>query len=82
MTTATLEKESLRELVADALDVEIEDVTDDALYVDDLGVDSLMGLEILVQLEKKFGVKISEQEFSEITTFGQTYSLLHSKVTG
>ena len=82
MTTATLEKESLRELVADALDVEIEDVTDDALYVEDLGVDSLMGLEILVQLEKKFGVKISEKEFGEITNFGQTYSLLHSKITG
>ncbi|MEU6260345.1 acyl carrier protein [Streptomyces sp. NPDC047043] len=82
MTTATLEKESLRELVADALDVEIEDVTDDALYVEDLGVDSLMGLEILVQLEKKFGVKISEQEFGEITNFGQTYNLLHSKITG
>ncbi|MFF4254925.1 acyl carrier protein [Streptomyces sp. NPDC001663] len=82
MTTATLEKESLRELVADALDVEIEDVTDDALYVEDLGVDSLMGLEILVQLEKKFGVKISEKEFGEITNFGQTYSLLSSKITG
>ena len=82
MTTATLEKESLRELVADALDVEIEDVTDDALYVEDLGVDSLMGLEILVQLEKKFGVKISEKEFGEITNFGQTYNLLHSKITG
>ncbi|MFF4543398.1 acyl carrier protein [Streptomyces sp. NPDC001435] len=82
MTTATLEKESLRELVADALDVEIEDVTDDALYVEDLGVDSLMGLEILVQLEKKFGVKISEKEFGEITNFGQTYSLLSSKIAG
>jgi acyl carrier protein len=82
MTTATLEKESLRELVADALDVELEDVTDDALYVEDLGVDSLMGLEILVQLEKKFGVKISEKEFGEITNFGQTYSLLSSKIAG
>ncbi|MFE9644240.1 acyl carrier protein [Streptomyces sp. NPDC006365] len=82
MTTATLEKESLRALVADALDVEIEDVTDDARYVDDLGVDSLMGLEIMVQLEKKFGVKISEKEFGEITNFGQTYSLLLGKVTG
>ncbi|MEU9212626.1 acyl carrier protein [Streptomyces sp. NPDC048415] len=81
MTTATLDKEALRTLVADALDVEIEDVTDDALYIEDLGVDSLMGLEILVQLEKKFGVKISEAEFGEITNFGQTYGLLLAKVT-
>nr|BCN28637.1 acyl-carrier protein [Streptomyces sp. SANK 60404] len=82
MTTAVLDKEELRELVADALDVEVDEVTDDANYIEDLGVDSLMGLEILVQLEKKFGVKISEEEFGQITNFGQTYTLLSGKVSG
>ncbi|WP_369390544.1 acyl carrier protein [Streptomyces sp. CG1] len=80
MTTAVLDKDELRELVADALDVEVDEVTDDAHYIEDLGVDSLMGLEILVQLEKKFGVKISEEEFGLITNFGQTYTLLSGKV--
>ncbi|MFC5216371.1 acyl carrier protein [Streptomyces coerulescens] len=82
MTTATLDKEELRELVADALDVELEELTDDAHYVETLGVDSLMGLEILVQLEKRFGVKISEEEFGQITNFGQTFNLLNAKITG
>ena len=82
MTTATLDKEALRELVADALDVDVEELTDDAHYVETLGVDSLMGLEILVQLEKRFGVKISEEEFGRITNFGQTFELLAGKITG
>ncbi|MEY9994405.1 acyl carrier protein [Streptomyces sp. V4I8] len=82
MTTATLDKDELRELVADALDVDVEELTDDAHYVETLGVDSLMGLEILVQLEKRFGVKISEEEFGQITNFGQTYNLLAGKITG
>ncbi|MGW7272437.1 acyl carrier protein [Streptomyces sp. NPDC054864] len=79
MTTTSLDKEALRELVADALDVDLDELTDDANYTEDLGVDSLMGLEILVQLEKKFGVKISEEEFGQITNFGQTYTLLAAK---
>lgn len=82
MTTAVLNRDELRELVADALDVELDEVTDDAHYIEDLGVDSLMGLEILVQLEKTFGVKISEEEFGQITNFGQTYTLLSGKITG
>ncbi|MGW7272433.1 acyl carrier protein [Streptomyces sp. NPDC054864] len=82
MTTAVLDKEALRELVADALDVDLDELTDDANYTEDLGVDSLMGLEILVQLEKKFGVKISEEEFGQITNFGQTHALLAAKAAG
>ncbi|TVL88956.1 acyl carrier protein [Streptomyces sp. LX-29] len=79
MSTAVIEKEALRELVADALDVEVEEVTDEANYIEDLGVDSLMGLEIMVQLEKTFGIKINEEEFKQITNFGQTYELLTRK---
>ena len=52
----TLDKEELRTVVADVLDVERDDVTDEANFVEELGVDSLMALEVMVVLEKKYGV--------------------------
>ena len=48
MTASVLEKEDLRVTIADVLDVDVEDVTDEANFVNDLGIDSLMAMEVLV----------------------------------
>lgn len=74
-----LNKELLRDLVADTLDVDLESVTDDADFVEVLGVDSLMALEVVVQVEKRYGLKITEEELKLITNFGQVYSILAAK---
>lgn len=79
MTASTLNKEDLRELVADTLDVETVDVTDQADFVEQLGVDSLMALEVAVQVEKKIGMKITEDELKEIRNFGDVYDILARK---
>jgi acyl carrier protein len=57
--TQTLDPEDLRQFVADVLDVDPENVTDDAHFVAELGVDSLKALEVLVALERKYQIKIS-----------------------
>ncbi len=51
----------LRRTIADILDVPVETITDTAKFVDDLGVDSLMALEIMVVLEKKDAIKIADR---------------------
>ncbi|MGY0061452.1 acyl carrier protein [Streptomyces sp. LZ34] len=79
-TAAALDLEELRAFVADVLDVEEEDVTDDADFVEELGVDSLMALEVMVVLEKKYSVKLQEQEMKEITCLRKVYDLLASKL--
>lgn len=79
-TTTTLDREEVRELVADALDVDVQDVTDTADFIDDLGVDSLMALEIMVRLEKKYGFKLAESEFKRITNFDTAYRILTEKM--
>ncbi|MDT0546743.1 MULTISPECIES: acyl carrier protein [Streptomyces] len=79
-TAAALDLEELRAFVADVLDVEEEDVTDDADFVKELGVDSLMALEVMVVLEKKYSVKLKEQEMKEITCLRKVYDLLASKL--
>jgi acyl carrier protein len=77
-----LDKEELRSLIADTIDVDIAEVTDDADFVNDLEVDSLMALEITVRLEKKYGVKMEEAELAEVTTLESTFQLLDGKLRG
>jgi len=80
IATSVLDKEQLRDLVADVLDLDVAEVTDEAHFVDDLDVDSLMALEITVRLEKEYGVKLQETELSAITSLRGTYELLDRKL--
>ncbi|MFF5428028.1 MULTISPECIES: acyl carrier protein [unclassified Streptomyces] len=79
-TGTTLDKEALRALIAEVLDVDVADVTDDAHFTQDLGVDSLMALEITVRLEQEFSVKLAEEELTQLTTLKETYALLDGKL--
>jgi len=80
LSTPALDKEQLRDLVADVLDLDVVEVTDGAHFVDDLDVDSLMALEITVRLEKEYGVRLQESELSAITSLQGTYELLDGKL--
>ncbi|MEO3743380.1 acyl carrier protein [Plantactinospora sp. B5E13] len=77
-----LDKEDLRRLIAEVLDVETDEVSDQAHFADDLDVDSLMALEIAVRLEKAYRVKVAESEMTAITTLDGTYRLLERKLQG
>ena len=80
MNGIVLEKEELRATIADILDVEVADVTDEAHFMQDLEVDSLMALEVMVALEKKYQVKIKESQLREITCLSKAYDLLVDKL--
>ncbi|MFF8945457.1 acyl carrier protein [Streptomyces sp. NPDC014864] len=75
-----LDKEELRALVAQVLDVDVSEVTDDARFVDDLEVDSLMALEVVVILEKKYGIRLPESDLKQIVTLQSAYELLLGKL--
>lgn len=79
-TTSVLDKEELRRLVAETLDVEVDEVTDDVHFVNDLEVDSLMALEITVRLEKRYGISLDEAELRRVTTLNGTHQLLSDKL--
>ncbi|MFC0599945.1 acyl carrier protein [Streptomyces palmae] len=81
MSAATIDREELRSVMADALDIPQAKITDTANFVEDLGVDSLMSLEVMVQLEQKYGVKLTEEEFRTITTFQDAHTLLQNRLS-
>ncbi|WP_406200641.1 acyl carrier protein [Kitasatospora sp. NBC_01560] len=75
-----LDKEELRAVVAQVLDVDTAEVTDDARFVDDLEVDSLMALEVVVVLEKTYGVKLPESDLKRITTLQNAHDVLLARL--
>jgi len=78
--TIVLDKEQLRNLVADVVDLDPAEVTDHAHFVDELDVDSLTALEITVRLEKAYGVTMTEDELPALCTLQGTFDLLARKI--
>lgn len=78
--TVVLLREELRAEIADTLEVDVAALTDDAVFTDEFDVDSLMAMEIVVRLEKKYGVAMDESELRQVTTFQATYDLVAEKL--
>lgn len=55
---------------------------DSSLLVEDLGVDSLMMVEIVILIEEVLGMSIENEELLELRTIGDVKSLLHRKIHG
>jgi acyl carrier protein len=64
--TADAIRIEVRKLIAEITEREPEEVSDTALFVDELGIDSLMAIEMLVAVDKKYKIEISEEEFGKI----------------
>ncbi len=79
-TDSTVDVEELRELMADTLDVVPEALTDDALFLEDLEVDSLIALEMAVTLERRYHVRITEHEIKDIRRLADVRDLLDRKL--
>jgi acyl carrier protein len=60
----------LAAIVEEVAGVDATEVTADKSFVDDLDIDSLSMVEIAVQAEDKFGVKIPDDELANLKTVG------------
>ena len=76
MSTENL-KEELRALIAEI--AEIDEVPDATLFKD-LGIDSMMGVEIVTAIERQYKVKFEEAELQEVTMLDRCYSLVKAKL--
>jgi acyl carrier protein len=55
----------IKQLVASVTEREPDEIPDSALFKDDLGVDSLLAMELMITIDKKFGIDIPEDEFTK-----------------
>ncbi|MDZ7799245.1 MAG: acyl carrier protein [Trueperaceae bacterium] len=71
--------DKIKDVVADKLDADPSDVTEEASFVDDLGADSLDVVELIMGLEDEFDIEISDEEAEGIRTVGDAINFISSK---
>ncbi|MBI3020582.1 MAG: acyl carrier protein [Candidatus Omnitrophica bacterium] len=52
----------VRAIIAEQLGVKLEEVTDSASFIEDLGADSLDTVELVMALEEEFGIEIPDED--------------------
>ena len=60
----------VREIIAEQLDVDFENVTYEASITDDLGADSLDVVDLVMSFEDEFDVEIPDADVENIRTVG------------
>ena len=67
----------LRPIIAEQLGVEESEVKEDASFTDDLNADSLDLVEMIMSLEEKFHVQISDEDAEQIKTVDQAVEFIY-----
>jgi acyl carrier protein len=62
--------EEVKEIIAEKLSVDKEDITLDKSFTADLGADSLDTVELIMEFEKKFNITIPDEVSETIHTVG------------
>lgn len=68
-------REEVRLLVAEIADLPLEQVGSEATFVE-LGIDSLRGLRIVVEIEKRYGVVIPEERITQVRSMPDVFALV------
>jgi acyl carrier protein len=74
--TAEQIRDEVKRLIAEVTEREPEEITDTALFADELGVDSLMAMEVMVAVDKKYKINIPEDEFAKIKNVNDTVEVV------
>ncbi|MEJ2070167.1 MAG: acyl carrier protein [Syntrophobacterales bacterium] len=69
-------EEKVSNIVAEKLGVDRAEVTPDAVFIDDLGADSLDLVELIMAMEEEFGFEIADEEAEKLRTVGDVISFI------
>lgn len=72
----------VKAIIVDKLGVEESEVSESANFTNDLGADSLDTVELLMEFERVFGIKIPDEETSTIATVKDAIDKVKEKLAG
>ncbi len=73
--------QKVKGIIAEQLGAKIENVTETASFVDDLGADSLDTVELVMALEEEFSIEIPDEDAEKMSNVGEAVRYIEEKVT-
>ena len=75
-----MEFEKFASIIADQLSANVDDITPDTSFADDLNADSLDLVEVIVTIEDELDINIDDDELQNIKTVGDAYELVKANL--
>jgi len=72
-------EEKVKEIIVNQLGVSVEQVANEAKFVDDLGADSLDQVELVMAFEEEFNIEIPDEDSEKIRTVEQAVEYIKDK---
>ncbi|MBP3729051.1 MAG: acyl carrier protein [Lachnospiraceae bacterium] len=73
-----MELDKIREIIANVLNLNVEDVTPEKSFGEDLDADSLDIAEIVIAIEDEFGITVPDEALEKVVTVQDACDLLSS----
>lgn len=70
----------VKEIIVDKLGVDESEITNEASFTNDLGADSLDTVELIMEFEKVFDIKIEDEQSQSIQTVGDAISHIEAAI--
>lgn len=70
----------VKSAVAEQLGMNVEEISNDASFMEDLGADSLDLVELVMSFESDFGITIPDEDSAELTTVQKAIDYVKSHV--
>jgi len=71
--------EDIKRVLVEAINVDENDVKPEANLKDDLGIDSLAAVELALELETEFDVRIEDDELAKLETVQDIIDIINAK---
>ena len=75
-----MEFEKLKEIIAEVLNVDADEITMETTFVDDLGADSLDIFQIIMGIEEEFDIEISNEDAEKIVSVGDAVEQIKNAI--
>jgi acyl carrier protein len=73
--------EKVIDIIVDKLGVDRSEVTPEAVFVDDLGADSLDLVELIMAMEEEFGMEIADEDAEKLRTVQDVISFISTRAS-